>query len=314
MMLLAAFIALGVLVLMAGMLYQQLGRWRDKARFPVPGRLVDIGNGRRIHVYELGSSDGPTVVLEAGLCATGLNWRALQKALAPFARVVAYDRAGLGWSDAASGERSAINLTVELKSMLEAAQIEPPYVLVGHSFGSFVAHRFADLYPEDVRGVVLLDPPQLEECSEIPRGIRLARCAILLARCGVIRILIKLLTRKTVGAGEISRRVTRQVAKLPRELWPVIAAHWCNPQFYRTAIQYLEALPATMKEMQTLTPLRDVRTVVITQSKKWNAGPWTFAEHIRAQNSGHWIHLDEPELVTGVVRDMVACEVARLAR
>ncbi|MBV8897071.1 MAG: alpha/beta hydrolase, partial [Acidobacteriaceae bacterium] len=219
-----------------------------------------------------------------------------------------------GWSDAARGRRSTLNLTVELKTMLEAAGIEPPYVLVGHSFGAFIVQRFVDLYPEDVRGVVLLDPPQPEECSEIQKGIRLARCAEILAQLGLVRILIQLLTRKRLNPGNLASRVTRQVAKLPRGLWPAIAAHWCNPQFYRTAIAYLQALPATMKEMQTVAPLReDVRTVVITQRNKWNAAQWSFAENIRARKSGHWIHLDEPELVIEIVRDMVACEVAYLA-
>lgn len=318
MILLMAFAGIAALLLVAGIRYELLGRSRDKARFPVPGRLVEIGNGRRMHVYELGSADGPTVILEAGLCATSLNWRALQKAIAPFARVLAYDRAGLGWSDAAPGARSALNLTVELKTMLEAAQIEPPYVLVGHSFGAWIVQRFADLYPGDVSAVILLDPPQLEECSEIPRGIRLAKCAEFLAHCGVLRTLIKLLSRKALSSGQLTRRVTRQVAKLPRELWPVVAAHWCNPSFYRTAIAYLEALPATIEEMAAVAPLKDVPTVVISANENRSIDRISVeaiapgARHIRATESGHWIHLDEPELVIGIVRDMVACEVAYL--
>jgi pimeloyl-ACP methyl ester carboxylesterase len=114
--------------------------------------------------------------------------------------------------------------------------------------------------------------------------------------------------------GKLIGRVTRQVAKLPQDLWPAIAAHWANPQFYKTAIAYLQALPATMKEMQTLAPLRDVPTTVILARESNASDELAFAHHIRAERAGHWIHLDEPELVLGVVREMVGCEVAYLAR
>ena len=65
--------------------------------YPPPGRLVDIG-GRRLHLQERGTGS-PTVVLEAGIGATSLNWQALQREISRFTRVVSYDRAGLGWSD-----------------------------------------------------------------------------------------------------------------------------------------------------------------------------------------------------------------------
>lgn len=321
--LLALFVA-------AGMAYQQLGRYRDAVRWPAPGRMVDLGGGTRMHLYELGSSAGPTVIFEAGLCATSLNWRDLQNAIAPFARVVSYDRAGLGWSDSSKSARTPLNLVLELKSLLEAAEIEPPYIFVGHSFGSFVVHSFASLYPEHMAGVVLLDPlgpagwspisPQRHHTLE--RGIQLAHRAAMLARCGLIRFAISLFRRGSrflpraidsaaTGGTHALARVTEQVAKMPRELWPMVAAHWSNPRFFKTAAAYLESLPASAGEMADAAPLTGMPVVIITATKNPSVDHAEVkaiardAFHIRAAHSGHWIHLDEADLVAGVIRDMI---------
>jgi len=331
MLLLASIAAFLLTAILAALLYQSIGRRRDRSRWPAPGRLVEIGEGTRLHLYELGRSNGPAVIFEAGLCATSLNWRHLQKTLAPFARVITYDRAGLGWSDAIDTPRNPLNLARELRALLEAAEIKPPYILVGHSFGSFVVHRFANLYPENVAGVLLLDPltpqewsPLSEEAEDqLAKGIRLARRGTLLARFGLIRFAVSLgmrgyrrlpaaLDSAATGAGTRAfARVAAQVNKMPREVWPIIAAHWSNPQFFKTALAYLRALPANASQMASATPITGIPVVSITGSKNEslaeNAARRIAPEgiHIRATRSGHWVHLDEPEVVSEVLRDML---------
>ena len=82
----------------AGVVYQWLGLRRDARLWPPPGRMVNIGDGRRIHLYALGAG-GPAVVFESGISATCLSWTGVQAQVAGFARAHAYDRAWLGWSD-----------------------------------------------------------------------------------------------------------------------------------------------------------------------------------------------------------------------
>ena len=84
------------------------------AQFPPPGRMLDIG-GRRLHLQESGQG-GPVVVLESGIAATSLNWRAIQKEISLFTRVVSYDRAGLGWSDAATTRRTTNRCVDDLRA------------------------------------------------------------------------------------------------------------------------------------------------------------------------------------------------------
>jgi pimeloyl-ACP methyl ester carboxylesterase len=115
-------------------------------------------DGRQIHLQVRGAdSDGPTVVLEAGMGSFSPNWYWVQEELAPVVRSVSYDRAGLGWSRRSRRPRDAQTIAMELRDALREAAIEPPYVLAGHSFGGLPVRAFADLYPELTAGLVLVD-------------------------------------------------------------------------------------------------------------------------------------------------------------
>ncbi len=134
---------------------------------PPPGRLVDLGS-HRLHLYCIGAGS-PTVVLEAGLGGLSLEWRAVQSALAAERRVCSYDRAGYGWSDPGPAPRTVDRIAAELRAMLERAGESPPYAIVGHSFGGYVAQLFAKRYPREVAGVVLVDSSHPDQFRRFPR-------------------------------------------------------------------------------------------------------------------------------------------------
>src|SRR5205807_2458350 len=127
--------------------------------------------------------------------ASSLNWRTVQTAIAEFTRVVSYDRAGLGWSDAATTPRTPSRLIGDLRALLGAAQLPPPYILVGHSFGALIVRAYAGRYSDEVKGMVLVDPLRPEEWCPLSgqqrrtlaRGVRLSRRGATLARLGVVR-------------------------------------------------------------------------------------------------------------------------------
>jgi len=127
-------VLLGTLALpvVAGTAYQAIGTWRARRRFPPPGRLVRV-NETRMHIHATGKGT-PTVVFESGMGASCLSWTLVQPQVAQFARAVSYDRAGHGWSDPAGEPRTARKIAQELHTLLDAAGIPGPYVLVGHSF------------------------------------------------------------------------------------------------------------------------------------------------------------------------------------
>jgi len=121
-----------------------------------PG-LVDVGEERLLYMTCQGKGT-PTVVLEAGGMGNSNSWSTVQPAIAEFTRVCAYDRAGEGHSSSLPAHDSFEAMVRDLHALLEAGGIEGPYVIVGHSFGGRLIPHFADLYPKDVVGMVLLDP------------------------------------------------------------------------------------------------------------------------------------------------------------
>ena len=104
----------------------------------------------------------PAVVFDTGLGDNLTTWRALPDRIATHVRVVTYDRAGLGESDPGGRDRSGVRVVRELRALLAALKVEPPYILVGHSLGGLHLLIFADRYPQDVAGLVFLDPTTAE--------------------------------------------------------------------------------------------------------------------------------------------------------
>jgi pimeloyl-ACP methyl ester carboxylesterase len=177
-----------------GALWQQIATRRDHRRFPPPGELVDV-DGHRLHLNVAGERTAtPTIVLEAGMASMSANWAWVQDELAEDGRVVSYDRAGLGWSDPGTGRMDAATSASELHTALAAAGIGPPYVLAGHSYGGLVVRMFADRYPDEVVGLVLVDASHPDQWVSIPasRGGRTVamgnRVTAVLARLGLLRL------------------------------------------------------------------------------------------------------------------------------
>ncbi len=131
---------------------------------------VDVG-GYRLYLQCIGAGS-PTVVLEAGLGSPSEVWGLVQPGVARFTRVCAYDRAGVGGSDAGPRPRTSGTIVAALHTLLRRAGVGGPYVLVGHSIGGFHARLYAHRYPREVAGMVLVDashPDQLaRELAALP--------------------------------------------------------------------------------------------------------------------------------------------------
>jgi pimeloyl-ACP methyl ester carboxylesterase len=177
----------------------------DRRRVLPPGDLVELADGRRLHLHVLGPRDEdassgtarPTVVLEAGSGGFAASMAWLHRELAEHTTVVAYDRAGYGFSDPADRPLDAASVTDELHEALQRRGLPGPYLLVGHSLGGGYLRVFAARHPEEVAGLVLLDPVHEEQLERQPAEAteRLAQArqqlavAPLLARLGVFRLL-----------------------------------------------------------------------------------------------------------------------------
>ncbi len=147
--------ALVIFLVGVGMVYQTTATAQDRETYIPLGRLIQV-NEHAIHLYCIGEGS-PTVILESGVGGNTLLWAYIQPAVAETTQVCAYDRAGYGWSEVSSSERTTPNMAEELHTLLTQAGIEPPYILAGHSFGGLVVRTYANLYPDEVGGLVLID-------------------------------------------------------------------------------------------------------------------------------------------------------------
>ena len=127
------------------------------------------------------------------------------------------------------------------------------------------------------------------------------------------------MARASSGRGlAFTERMVAEIRKLPREVWPMIRAHWCDPKCFEGMAGYLEALPesaAIAKQASVTGAMRDLPLIVLSAS---NASPQERAEHERlaqlsslgrieiVPGSGHWMHLDRPDIVIGAIREMIA--------
>ncbi len=124
---------------------------------PAPGQLIEAA-GTRLHLHCTGTG-APTVILEAGFPGSSLDWTLVQPLVSQFTRVCSYDRAGFGWSLPATttNPRSSPNIAQDLRALLSAAAIPPPYILAGHSMGGLYVRAFTQKFPDAVSGLVLVD-------------------------------------------------------------------------------------------------------------------------------------------------------------
>ncbi|MFF0739549.1 alpha/beta fold hydrolase [Streptomyces sp. NPDC004111] len=137
-----------------------------RGQLPPLGRMYEAG-GRRLMLHRSGTG-GPPVVLLPGAGLVGLDFLNVQAGAAGFTTSVLYDRAGTGWSDAVELPRRPAEVAEELRALLGAAGVPGPYLLVGHSLGAFYARRFAQLFPAEVAGLVLLDPGHEDMLAHVP--------------------------------------------------------------------------------------------------------------------------------------------------
>jgi pimeloyl-ACP methyl ester carboxylesterase len=298
-----------------------------------PGRLIDIGT-HRLHIHCLGSGL-PAVIFDAALGGSSLSWMIVQPEVAAFTTACSYDRAGFGWSEGGPMPRTAGRIVGELHTLLMAAKIPPPYVLVGHSFGGLTIRVFAARHPELVAGLVFVDPahpedwvePSVPERARIARGTRLCRHGAVAAHMGITSVISALVS---AGALNVARRVAAAVsrgglqpqdeaflapaAKLPRDVRPMLKWMWTQPRFFEALGSQIECVSASAAEVPFDPDYTNVPLIAISASNTSErrrgsqealARRSARGRHIVASNSGHWVPLDEPQTVVAAIRDVV---------
>jgi pimeloyl-ACP methyl ester carboxylesterase len=159
---LAALAAVGVVALVAGL----VGIGLSSRRGSHGSAMFDIG-GYKVHLSCAGEGT-PTVLLESGNGPTSAGWAWVQAEIAGSTRVCSYDRAGTGRSEESPNARDAHHIAQELHALLDAAKVDRPLVLVGHSYGGLYARQYASMYPAEIAGMVLVDSAHPDQWTRHP--------------------------------------------------------------------------------------------------------------------------------------------------
>lgn len=301
-------IAVLTLVAASGALYEAIASRADAAAYPAPGRLVDVG-GHRMHLDCEGSGK-PVVILDAGLGGSSPVWSLVQPKLAQSTEVCSFDRAGMGWSEPGPLPRTPSRNAAELHQLLDAAGVEGPYILVGHSLAGKNDRLFAAAYPEEVAGLVLVDARSeqldIDATEEQVAGFRSAlelqaTLYTIARRLGLVRLLGATLA----GSPHLAPEASLQLA------------------LFETAP---DAIAATMDEgserghddaMLAASSLGDLPLVVIAASDSMADTPgWPAAQERLAAlssrgrlvvaDSSHAIQLDQPDVVIDATLSVLA--------
>jgi pimeloyl-ACP methyl ester carboxylesterase len=303
-----------------GLTLVALGAQQAPDLSPAPGKLVDIG-GRRLHAICSGQGT-PTIVLEAGASSFAIDWTLVQRQVEKTNRVCSYDRAGSGWSDpAGSGSSTARDLQALLKALGE----RPPYVMVGASRGGLMIRTYLLEYPDDVAGLVFVDPSTEDRLFTMLNGQ-----GVLIAELTADQ-LATTFPRQPVTVPPRKPQVGAPFDKLPPDLYQariklderLIAStpETVTPEIVGTAQERERAMLARLLATRAVAPhpFGDRPTVVLSRGDEQNAQREavhaalarlsTKGRHAVIAGAGHEIHLFQPDAVIAAIT-----EVAKVVR
>jgi pimeloyl-ACP methyl ester carboxylesterase len=306
-------VSLVVVLLLVGFTYEQVSRYKTNSAYSPEGEFVDVG-GHRLHFLRQGSG-GPTVVFESGLDSNGhLPWYKVEEEVSRSTTTVSYDRAGVLWSERGDKPKTGEAMGVDLANMLEQENFPKPYIIVGHSIAGITLPPFVTSNAEDVAAVVLVDASHYDQLNRLP--------AMLF---------------QTPPRWIIDMLIPFGVARLitPSLLFPNTNA---EDRINNVGVVALNNLSGTLDEMgnvealadeaSNLTSFGNIPVVVITgasptrndilpeQYREESARVWnelqvdhlnlsTDSLQILAMESGHYVQIDEPEVVIDVILDLV---------
>ena len=307
---LTALAGLIVVLALVGASYEAIAAAGDARRYPALGQLVDVG-GYRLHIQCVGVGS-PTVVLDAGLGGSSLDWSLVQSELGSTTRVCAYDRAGMGWSDPGPQPRTPRQIAAELHTLLANAGIAGPYVLVGHSLAGKNVRLFTLAHPEQVAGMVLVDArseyvdatTSSAEAQAFQQALATQASQYRLARSvGLMRLIGANVSGVPTMASE-----TRAEMALFASGQPALAATAAEGLHRAANDAQLEAAPSLgERPLIVLAAGQNMaQSLNWAEAQRRLASLSTNGRLIVAAGSGHAIHWEQPALVIDAVRQVVA--------
>ncbi|GAB2670756.1 alpha/beta fold hydrolase [Nocardia goodfellowii] len=226
---------------------RELGRLGE----PPIGRRYDLAD-RRLFLHRSGHG-GPAAVFLPGAGAVGLDYLNVHDRVADFTTSVLYDRAGTGWSDPVGLPRTATEVATELHALLRIAEVPAPYVLVAHALGGAYARRFAQLFPDEVAGLVALESFFEDWDDYMPETLHLDKSPTATPgriQTALLRVLSKPFYKKMFAAWPAEIRT------------PLVAGH-VSPEWMVNGAKERSNLLALRTELHSGGPLPDLPLIAL---------------------------------------------------
>jgi len=300
-------LGLSGVLLGTGAAYQSLASRRDLRMHPAPGRMIDIG-GYRLHLDCTGSGS-PTVVFDSGLSDDSIAWYKVQPEVAKQTRACSYDRAGLGWSDPSPRPRTSKVVAEELHTLLHNANIQGPYILVGHSLGGMNVRMFASLYPSESAGIVMVDAASPGQYKRLPAWVQPYN-AKFLRKLGYFY--------DTVPFGW--PRISGWCDRWPAEIRDARRTTECRLQPWLTHMAEYRAFDVSSTQVLEAKPIGNIPLAVLSRAPGKDPGPpdvaWgqlqeelaslsSRSSHVVVAGSTHMIQEDHPEAVVQAISNEI---------
>jgi len=321
--LLMVILILSIVTLSAG----AIAKTNLAKQYPAPGQLVDVG-GYKMHIYCTGQGS-PTVILASGMSDFSVSWAYVQPEIAKNTRVCSYDRAGLGWSEPSPLPRTANTMAEELHTLLVNADVRGPYIMVGHSLGGMLVRVYTNSYPNEVVGMVLVDAtpdeinirqvaavPRSAEVSErnIEQAVGQFRMYAFLSSTGLMALMPQSIPNHglpeeayaqyqavlaTTGFFETANDETLAVKEIVADVRALHIANFGNMPLVVFFAGSWELDPAFSEAENQ--QLRDVNVAMESELVMLSSN----SKLIIAEESHHFIQLDQPDLVIDAIREIL---------
>ncbi|WP_413166914.1 alpha/beta fold hydrolase [Capilliphycus salinus ALCB114379] len=298
--------------------------WLENQQAP-PGQLIDI-DGYKIHLYTQGTGS-PTVILDHSL--GGLDGYFLIDKIAKITRVCIYDRPGYGWSEPSSKPRCTESIVRELNELLERAEIEPPYILVGNSFGSYNVRLYAHYYPEKVIGMILTDGLSETFMLKLPMALKAIKLfflsGFLMSILGSILGLVRLL-----GHLKVFEFIKPDLRQFSPEVLERVKKSFYRPKHWLTMARELWNLEKSASQVKVANSFREIPLISIKAKTFFKRSPWNFylplnqveefrekmhtdllrlsedVSQLPASGSSHFVWIDEPQVILAAIEQLIS--------
>jgi pimeloyl-ACP methyl ester carboxylesterase len=294
-------LALLIVIMIIGFSYQGVSAWNESKKYSAVGEIYEVF-GDNMHIYKGGKGDS-TVVFNAGSGTANpyVDFYPLYEKLEEDTKYAVIDRFGYGYSDTTDRKRDIDNIVEETRQLLKKSGLKPPYIMVGHSLASLETIRYAQKYPDEVEGIVLVDAGNPEFYSKQKPPAFISQITLFLRTSGAFRVATKINENFLYGK-------RNNLEFVPTELKEIDLAFHLMKLGNKNTTDELSQLDQNVQKVLEDKSLEAPLTVLTADSfgkadPDWldtqnDLAIWSQAgKHVVVKDSNHYVHQYQPDVV-----------------